>query len=283
MNAPLPDRLGLIAGGGEFPLLIARRCRQLGIPCHVAAIREEADPAIAGDAASIEWLGIGKLGRLIRFFKTAGVTRAIMAGYVKHVRIFGRDRPDLRAISLLGRLPRRNTDAILGAVAAELDREGVTLEDSTLLLGDLVPPAGRLTRRAPDRQERIDLEYGLAIAREVARLDIGQTVVVCRRVVVAVEAMEGTDAAIERAAALVPNEKLTVVKVSKPDQDMRFDVPIVGARTVDVLLRSRVSAVAVDAGRSLMLDKAEVLKRLDAAGITLVGVAVPAVTLPPDW
>ncbi|HQF88439.1 MAG TPA: UDP-2,3-diacylglucosamine diphosphatase LpxI [Acidobacteriota bacterium] len=283
MSEPLPERLGLIAGGGEFPRMIARQCRQLGIPCHVAAIRDEADPAIAEDAASIQWLGIGKLGRLIRFFKDAGVTRAIMAGYVQHVRIFGRDRPDLRAISLLGRLPRRNTDAILGALADELGREGVQVVDSTLLLRDLVPPAGLLTRRAPDRQERIDLEYGLATAREIARLDLGQTVVVCRRVVVAVETLEGTDATIERAAALTRNEKLTVVKVSKPDQDMRFDVPLIGARTVEVLTRNRVSAMAVDAGRSLMLDKADVLQRLDTAGIALVGVAAPAVTLPAKW
>ncbi len=155
--------------------------------------------------------------------------------------------------------------------------------DSTLLLQDLVPPAGLLTRRAPDRQERLDLEYGLAIAREIARLDLGQTVVVCRRVVVAVETLEGTDVTIERAAALTQDEKLTVVKVSKPDQDMRFDVPIIGARTVDVLTRNRVSAMAVDAGRSLMLDKPDVLKRLDAAGITLVGVTAPAVTLPVKW
>ena len=283
MNEPLPERLGLIAGGGEFPLMIARQCRQLGIPCHVAAIRDEADAAVAEGAASIQWLGIGKLGRLIRFFKDAGVTQAIMAGYVKHVRIFGRDRPDLRAISLLGRLPRRNTDAILGALADELGREGVRVVDSTLLLRDLVPPAGLLTRRAPDRHERLDLEYGLAIAREIARLDLGQTVVVCRRVVVAVETLEGTDVTIERAAALTQDEKLTVVKVSKPDQDMRFDVPIIGARTVDVLTRNRVSAMAVDAGRSLMLDKPDVLKRLDAAGITLVGVTAPAVTLPVKW
>src|SRR5215207_11312456 len=220
-------RLGLIAGNGKFPFLVAEGARRAGVSLAVAAIREETDPAIERVAERVAWVGIGQLGRMIRFFKREGVEKAIMAGQVKHVQLFGGALPDVRMLRMLLSLPRRNTDALIGGGAAELAREGIELIDSTYFLKDQLPAEGVLTRRSPSAAERADVEYGLEVAREIARLDLGQTIVVRARACVAVEAMEGTDAVILRAGALARG-RLTVVKVSKPSQDMRFDVPCVG-------------------------------------------------------
>jgi DUF1009 family protein len=276
MNPPVVDKLGLIAGNGEFPVLIARECTRLGIPVVVAAIREEADPALESLAARIEWMGLGQLGRAIRFLRKEGVRQAIMAGHVKQVRIFGKDHPDLRMLALLARLPQRNPDRLLGAIAAELERDGIELLDSTCLLQQIVPREGVLTKRSPGGREKSDIEYGLPIAREIARMDLGQTIVVCHKQVVAVEALEGTDACIERAGDLTHGQQLTVIKVSKPSQDMRFDVPVIGRRTIEVLERAHATVMTVDAGRSLIFEKEAVLDLADAAGISLVAVAPPA-------
>ena len=192
-------RYGLIAGNGQFPFLVLEGARRQGVSLAVAAIREETDPRIEQVAERLTWVGIGQLGKMIRFFKREGVARAIMAGQVKHVQIFSGALPDVRMLKLLIGLPRRNTDALIGAVAAELAREGIELIDSTYFLQDHLPVRGPLTRRAPDERERGDIEYGLEVAREIARLDLGQTIVVRARACVAIEAMEGTDATIKRA------------------------------------------------------------------------------------
>ena len=276
MSQAIAGKLGLIAGNGEFPLLIARECARRNIPLIVSAIRDETDPAVGELAARIEWMGLGQLGRMIRFFRKEGVTQAIMAGHVKQVRIFGRDHPDLRMLSMLARLNQRNTDKLLGAIADELHRDGIELLDSTCLLQQIVPQEGVLTKRKPGAREWADIRYGLPIAREIARMDLGQTIVVCHQQVVAVEALEGTDAAIERAGSLTHGQKLTVIKVSKPSQDMRFDVPVIGRKTIDVLQQSHATVMTVDAGRSLMFEKDEVLAMADRAGISLLAVAPPA-------
>lgn len=262
-------KLGLIAGSGEFPSLILEECRRRGIETAVAAIEGETDTAVETLAGKVQWMGVGQLGKLIRFFQREQVGQAIMAGRVRHVRIFGRDHPDLRMLTLLTRLPRRNTDSILRAIAAELHTDGIELIDSTLLLPGMVPREGPLTKRKPDRHEWKDIAYGVPIAREIARMDLGQTVVVRDQAVVAVEAMEGTDAAIERASTLSNGKNLTVIKVSKPEQDMRFDVPVMGVRTIEVLEKCRVSAMSVDAGKSLIFHRDEVAQRADQAGIAI--------------
>ena len=213
-----PFKLGLIAGNGKFPFLVIDGAHRAGAKVAVAAIKEETDPAIEQVADRCTWVGVGQLGKMLRFFKNEGVEKAIMAGQVKHVQIFSGAIPDLRMITMLLRLPRRNTDALIGAVAGELAGEGIELIDSTYFLKDQMPEAGMLTRRAPDERERGDIEYGLEVAKEIARLDLGQTIVVRDRACVAIEAMEGTDAVIRRAGQLVRG-RLTVVKIAKPDQD----------------------------------------------------------------
>jgi UDP-2,3-diacylglucosamine hydrolase len=195
-------RLGLIAGNGKFPFLVIEGARRAGAQVAVAAIKEETDPAIEKIADRLTWVGVGQLGRMIRFFKREGVEKAIMAGQVRHVQIFSGAMPDVRMLRMLLSLPRRNTDALIGGVAAELAREGIELIDSTYFLQDHLPAEGVLTRRAPDERERGDIAYGLEVAREIARLDLGQTIVVRSRACVAVEAMEGTDATVRRAGTL---------------------------------------------------------------------------------
>src|SRR5918993_3769025 len=248
-------RYGLIAGNGKFPFLVVEGARRAGVRLAVAAIREETDPEIERAAAAadgrVAWVGIGQLGRMIRFFKREGVEKAIMAGQVKHVQIFSGALPDVRMLRMLMRLPRRNTDALIGAVAEELAAEGIELIDSTHFLQDHLPAEGVLTRRAPDERERGDIDYGLEVAREIARLDLGQTIVVRARACVAIEAMEGTDACIRRAGQLARG-RLTVVKVAKPDQDMRFDVPVVGVATVSAMVEAGASCLCLTAGKTLM-------------------------------
>jgi DUF1009 family protein len=279
------EKLGLIAGNGKFPFLVLDAARAQGFDVVVAAIKEETSPEIESKgAASVHWLSLGELSKLIDTFRTAGVTRAVMAGQVKHKQIFSSIKPDWRLAKLLLSLGTRNTDSLLGAVAKVLADEGIVLENSTALLEPLLAKAGLLTKRAPSEQERKNIEYGRTVARRLAEYDIGQTVVIAEAACVAVEAMEGTDAAIERAGLLMrslerePELKggastlsraLTVVKVAKPGQDMRFDVPVVGLKTIETMARAGASCLAVDAGRCLLLDGAAIIHAADEAGIAL--------------
>jgi UDP-2,3-diacylglucosamine hydrolase len=262
-------RYGLIAGNGKFPFLVLEGARRAGVSLAVAAIKEETDPAIEKVAESLTWVGIGQLGKMIRFFKREGVGRAIMAGQVKHVQIFSGALPDVRMLKMLISLPRRNTDALIGGVADELAREGIELIDSTFFIKDHLPAEGVLTKRAPNERERGDVEYGLEVAREIARLDLGQTIVVRARACVAVEAMEGTDAVIRRAGSLARG-RLAVVKVAKPNQDMRFDVPVVGVPTIEAMLDAGATCLCVTAGKTLMFDKAEMLALAERRRIAVV-------------
>ncbi|HEY0547669.1 MAG TPA: UDP-2,3-diacylglucosamine diphosphatase LpxI [Pyrinomonadaceae bacterium] len=262
---------GLIAGNGRFPFLVLEGARRAGVRLSVAAIREETDPAIEREAESVVWVGIGQLNKMIRFFKKEGVERAMMAGQVKHVQIFSSALPDLRMLKMLLRLPRRNTDALIGAVAQELSSEGIELIDSTFFLKHLLPEAGGLTRRAPDERERGDIEYGLEVAREIARLDLGQTIVVRAKACVAIEAMEGTDATVRRAGDLARG-KLTVVKVAKPDQDMRFDVPVVGIPTIETMAGAGATCLCITAGKTLMFDREEMIRLADEKRISIIAV-----------
>ncbi len=273
------ERLGLIAGNGTFPLLVLDAARAQGREVVVAAIKEEAFPEIEQHgAATVYWLSLGELSKLIDTFKSEGVRQAIMAGQVKHKQIFSSIKPDWRLAKLLLSLSTRNTDALIGAVAKVLADEGITLLDSTALLEPLLARAGVLTRRAPSEAERKDIEYGRAVARHLAQYDIGQTVVIAEAACVAVEAMEGTDATIARAGEIVAHQAqpstlsraLTVVKVAKPGQDMRFDVPVVGVKTIEVMQRAGATCLALDAGKCLLLDGEKIISAADAAGIAVV-------------
>jgi DUF1009 family protein len=264
-------KFGLIAGNGKFPFLVLEGAKRAGATVAVAAIREETDPAIESMADKLIWVGIGQLGKLLRFFKNEGVEKAIMAGQVKHVQIFSRAIPDLRTLKMLLRLPRRNTDALIGAVASELATEGIELIDSTYFLKEQLPSAGTLTKRAPDEGERGDIEYGLEVANGIARLDLGQTIVVRDRACVAIEAMEGTDAVIRRAGQLVRG-RLTVVKIAKPDQDMRFDVPVVGVPTIESMIDSGATCLCLTANKTLLFDREEVVRLADKHKIVIVAV-----------
>jgi hypothetical protein len=277
-------KLGLIAGNGRFPFLLLDAARAQGLAVVVAAIREETDPEIDRRAAAderirVEWLSLGELSRLIELFRKEGVSRAVMAGQVKHKQIFSSIRPDWRLAKLLLNLRSRNTDMLLGAVAKVLGDEGIELIGSTAFLEPLLAREGVLTARAPDDEERRNIEYGMGVARAVAGFDIGQTVVVAAQACVAVEAMEGTDAAIERAAQLMRSlddeastleRRLTVVKVAKPQQDMRFDVPVIGVVTVETMIRTGATCLSVEAGRTLLFDREALVKRADEAAIAIV-------------
>ena len=267
-------RYGLIAGNGRFPFLVLEGARREGVELSVAAIREETDPLIEREAERITWVGIGQLGKMIRFFKREGVERVVMAGQVKHVQIFSGAMPDVRMLRMLLRLPRRNTVALIGAVADELASEGIELIDSTFFLQDYLAQVGNLSRRAPDKREQGDIAYGLEVAREIARLDLGQTIVVRARACVAIEAMEGTDATITRAGQLARG-RLTVVKLAKPDQDMRFDVPVVGLPTIESMIEAGATCLCITAGKTLLFDREQMLKLADEKKISVV--AVPPV------
>lgn len=269
-QAASPARWGLIAGNGRFPFLVLEGARSQGIEMAVVALREEASPELERAAERLHWVSLGELGKAIELLHQEGVTRAVMAGQVKHNKIFSGIRPDWRMAKLLMSLAVKNTDSLIGAVARALESEGIELVDSTTFLKPLLPEAGVLTRRAPGEGEAADIAYGRWVAQQVAGLDLGQTVVVRDRACVAVEAMEGTDETIARAARLAAGGgRLVVVKVSKPRQDMRFDVPVVGLPTVEVMKRSNASALAVDAGRVLLFDRAHLIEAADAAGIAI--------------
>ena len=264
-------KFGLIAGNGKFPFMVLEGARQSGAQMAVAAIREETDPAIESLADSVQWVGIGQLGRMIRFFKEEGVEKAIMAGQVKHVQIFSRAVPDARMLKVLLKLPRRNTDSLIGAIASELKSEGIELVDSTYFLQDHLPKPGVLTRRQPDKHEQEDMQYGLEVAREIAQLDLGQTIVVRGKACVAIEAMEGTDETIRRAGNLV-KRKLTVVKLAKPNQDMRFDVPVVGVPTLATMHEAGATCLCITAGKTLMFDRDEMIRVANEKKIVIVAV-----------
>ena len=260
---------GLIAGNGRFPFLVLEGARSQGIEMAVLALKEEASPELAQAAKRVHWVSLGELSKAIELLQSEGVTRAVMAGQVKHNKIFSAIRPDWKLAKLLLSLPRKNTDSLIGAVAKVLEEEGIQLVDSTLFLKALLPDAGVLTRRGPNVHEAADLAYGLGVARQIAAMDIGQTVVIADRACVAVEAMEGTDETIERAARFANGRPLVVVKVSKPGQDMRFDVPVVGLPTVETMKRTGATALAVDAARTLLFDRAKLIELADTAEIAI--------------
>jgi len=264
-------RYGLIAGNGRFPILALENARKLGHEVVAIGIKEEAPPEIEPLAARCHWISLGELSRLIEILKTEGITEVVMAGQVKHASIFSSIRPDWRLIKLLAALPRKNTDALIGGVAGVLAEEGIRLGDSTALLKPLVADAGVMTRRKPAPDESADLEYGRAIAQALAQWDVGQSVAVSGRACVAVEAMEGTDAMLRRAASLVNGKPLALVKVATRRRHLLFDVPVVGGRTIPVMRETGATALAVDAGRTLLLDREEMIQRADEAGITIVG------------
>jgi len=273
-------RLGLIAGNGKFPFLVLDAAKAKGYEVVVAAIREETDPAIEKrGAVAVHWLSLGELSKLIETFKAAGVSEAIMAGQVKHKQIFSAIKPDWKLAKLLLSLTTRNTDSLIGAVAKVLADEGIHLQSSTSLLEPMMAPVGVLTQRAPSDQEQTNITYGRAVAHHVARFDIGQTVVIAEAACVAIEAMEGTDEAILRAGKLMQSlhgeastlsRALTVIKVAKPNQDMRFDVPVVGIHTIETMVKAGASCLALDANKCLMLDREKVIAAADAARIAIV-------------
>jgi len=273
-------KLGLIAGNGRFPFLVLDAARAQGLDVVVAAIKEETFPEIESrGAAAVHWLSLGELSRLIDTFKSAGISRAIMAGQVKHKQIFSSIRPDWRLAKLLLNLSTRNTDALLGAIAKVLGDEGITLENSTALLEPLLAKPGVLTRRSPSDEENKNIEYGRAVARHLAQYDIGQTVVVAENACVAVEAMEGTDSTIERAGRIMASldavastlsRALTVIKIAKPSQDMRFDVPVIGIKTIEVMGSAGASCLAIDAGKCLLLDGDTIITAANAGEIAIV-------------
>ncbi len=260
---------GLIAGNGRFPFLVLEGARSQGIEMAVLAIKEEASPELENVAKRLHWVSLGELSKTIELMQQEGVKQAVMAGQVRHNKIFSSIRPDWRLAKLLFSLPRKNTDSLIGAVAKVLEDEGIQLVDSTMFLKPLVPEKGVLTRRAPSAEEAADMEYGLQVARQIAGMDIGQTVVIADRACVAVEAMEGTDETIARAARFAQGKKLVVVKVSKPGQDMRFDVPVVGLPTVEAMKQAGVTALAIDAACTLLFDREKLLELADAAGIAI--------------
>jgi DUF1009 family protein len=264
------EPLGLIAGNGRFPFLAAAGARRAGRRVVVLAIRAEASAELEAEADELHWIGLGQLGRGISILQRAGAREAIMAGQVKHRRIFSDIVPDLKLLGVLARLALQNTDSLIGAVADALGREGITLLPSVAFLEDQLALAGPMTRRQPDREEGKDLRYGETVARALAGMDLGQTAVVKQRAAVALEAMEGTDETIRRAGRIA-GPGTTVVKVSKPRQDMRFDVPVVGAGTLVAMREAGSRVLAVDAGRTLLIDRAAFLAQAEADGVAVLG------------
>jgi len=268
-------RLGLIAGNGRFPFLVLEAARSMGHDVTVIATKEEAfsnlNEAAAKANAPIHWISLGQLGKCISLMKDARVTHAVMAGQVKHTKIFsGGILPDLTFMSLLAKLPARNTDGLIGAVASVLKDNGIELLDSTSLLTPMLATPGVMTSRGPTEEEQNDFNFGYRMADQIAALDIGQTIAVKHQAVVAVEAMEGTDEAIARAGHLA-GDGVTIIKVAKPNQDMRFDVPIVGLATIQAMRIAGARVLSVDAGRTLIFDRDAFLASANEAGIAVVG------------
>src|SRR5512136_1836787 len=268
------EPLGLIAGNGRFPFLAAAGARRAGRRVVAVAIREEASPELEPEVDELHWIGLGQLGRGIEILHHAGVREAIMAGQVKHRQIFSDVVPDLKLLGVLARLAFQNTDSLIGAVADALAREGITLLPSVAFLGDQLATVGPMTRRQPDREERRDVEYGEKVARALAGMDLGQTAVVKHRAAVALEAMEGTDETIRRAGRIA-GPGTTVVKVAKPRQDMRFDVPVIGLGTITAMVEAGARVLALDAGRTLLVDRGAFLSHAEACGVAVWGLSPP--------
>jgi DUF1009 family protein len=273
MNASseTPERYAIVAGNGSFPFLVLDAARDQGIDPLVVAIKEETSPELSQKTAKIHWLSLGEVSKLLELLRAERVEKVVLAGQVKHVQLFSSIKPDGLVKRALAGLHRRNTDALIGAFVRMLEGRGMRVVDSTLFLKPLLAEAGAMTRRSPDESERADIVYGREVAKKIAGLDIGQTIVVADRACVAVEAMEGTDAAIERAATLSNGRRLVVIKVSKPKQDMRFDVPVVGLRTIEVMRRAHASVLAVDAGKTLLFERRQLIADADEAGISIFG------------
>jgi len=270
-SASSVERYAIIAGNGHFPFLVLDAARDQGLEPLVVGIQEEASPELGRQAQSFQWVSLGEVGKLLDLLSAARVNKVVLAGQVKHVQLFSSIPADGVVNRTLHGLHRKNTDTLILAFVRMLEGRGIQVVDSTLFLKPLLPAAGVLTRRAPDPGEQADIACGREIAKKIARLDIGQTTVVADRACVAVEAMEGTDATIERAARLSNGRRLVVVKVSKPQQDMRFDVPVVGRKTIQVMSRSNASVLAVDAGRTLLFDRQALIEDANQAGIAIVG------------
>ena len=262
---------GLIAGNGRFPVLALEAARKAGLEVVAIGIKEEASKDIEGLAARCHWISLGALSKLIEICHQEAITQVMMCGQVKHARIFSSIVPDWRLVKLLASIDTKNTDGLIGAVVKVLADEGIELVDSTLLLKDLLAPAGVLTRRAPSDDERRDLDYGRSIAAVLSAHDIGQSVAIAERACVAVEAMEGTDAMLRRAASLVEGKSLRLVKGSRRRKHMLYDVPVVGPQTIAVMRETGTTALAIDAARTLLIDRAELLQHADAANMSKIG------------
>ena len=265
------DRFAIIAGNGRFPFLVLDAAREQGLDPFVVAIKEETSPELAEKTKNIHWVSLGEAAKALDVLVAEKITKVVLAGQVKHAQLFSSIKRDGMMGRMLQGLNRKNTDMLLGSVVRMIEGRGMKVLDSTLFLKPLLPEAGTLTRRDPDEDEVADIAYGREIAKKIAGLDLGQTIVVADRACVAVEAMEGTDAAIQRAATLSNGRRLVVVKVSKPNQDMRFDVPVVGRKTIQVMQQSNASVLAVDAGKTLLFERQLLIADADEAGIAIVG------------
>ncbi len=265
-------KYGLIAGGGRFPLLVLSSAKEQGHEVVAVAIKEEASPEIEKLADRCHWISLGEFSKLIKILKQEQISEVIMAGRVQHARIYSSIRPDWKLFKLLAALPQKNTDSLIGAVASVLSDEGIELLDSVQFLGPSMAAGGTLTKRSPTDDEQADIDYGRQVAQALAGFDIGQTVVICEQACVAVEAMEGTDAVILRAAEFSNGRNLTIVKAAKPKQDMRFDVPVIGPTTIKKMRQAKVTALALEAGKTLLIDRAELMELADKANISIVGV-----------
>jgi UDP-2,3-diacylglucosamine hydrolase len=263
-------RYGMIAGNGRFPLLALEAARKAGIEVVAIGIKEEASPEIEPLATRCHWISLGALSKLIEICRKEGVTEIMMCGQVKHAKIFSSIVPDWRLVKLLTSLEAKNTDALIGGVAKVLADEGITLADSTLLLRDLLAPEGVLTKRSPTPEEDRDIACGRKVAAALSEHDIGQSVAIAERACVAVEAMEGTDAMLRRAASLVEGKPLRLVKGSRRRRHMLFDVPVIGPQTIDVMLETNTTALAMDAARTLLIDRQDLIRRADAAALTII-------------
>jgi hypothetical protein len=264
-------RYGVIAGNGRFPVIALETARKQGDEAIALAIKEEASPDVERAALRCHWLSLGELSKLIDICKSEGITQIMMAGQVKHAKIFSSIRPDWRLVKLLAAMTEKNTDSLIGGVAKVLAAEGIHLVDSTLLLKPLLAPAGAITKRRPDKEEQRDIEYGRRIAHRLASLDLGQSVAIADGACVALEAMEGTDAMLRRAAGLVEGKRLTLVKASSRRRHMLFDVPVIGPATIEVMQETNTTALAVDAGRTLLLDRDELIGKANRAKIAITG------------
>jgi hypothetical protein len=265
-------RYGLIAGNGRFPLLALESAARLGLDVTVIAIEEEASPEVASLAARCHWISLGQLSKLIEILKSEDITDVVMCGQVKHAKIFSSIVPDWRLVKLLASLPSRNTDGLIGGVVKVLESEGIHLRDSTWLLKPLLATAGAMTRRKPDKEEMADVEYGCRVANALAGFDVGQAVAISERACVALEAMEGTDAMLRRAAGLVNGRRLALVKVARRREHLLFDVPTVGRATIPVMRECGATVLAVEAGRTLLLDRAEMIEAAAESEIAIVGI-----------